>query len=202
MRRRAAARNSSEQSRAPANPCTGSTSTAATSSSTAASSAATSSKGTFRLSGHAGAARRLLVARPVGAGERRGRAPVPAAPHRDDRLPPGVPPGQMQRVLVGLRARVAEEDPPERLRTELGQLLGQRLPLRQRHGRRVEQELRRLLGDGAHDVGMAVPGRGDRVAAIGIEPLVRRPRPPARSRGPGPGADGHRRSVHRQAARG
>ena len=134
----------------------------------------------------AGAARRFLVAGPVGAGERRGRTPVPAAPHRDDRLPPGVAPGQVQRVLVGFRARVAEEHPPERIRTQLRQLLGQALPLRQRHGGRVEQELRRLLGDGAHDVGMAVPGRGDRVTAVGIEPLVRRPRPPARSRGPAP----------------
>ena len=121
---------------------------------------------------HAGAPRRLLVARPVGAGERRGRAAVPAAPHRDDRLAPGVPPGQMERVLVGLRARVAEEDPPERRRTELGQLLRQRLALRQRHGRRIEQELRRLLGDGPHHVGMAVAGRGHGVAAVGIEPLV------------------------------
>ena len=42
----------------------------------------------------------------------------------------------------------------------------------ERHRGRVEQQLLGLLGDGAHDVGMAVPGGGDGVAAVGVEPLL------------------------------
>ena len=41
-----------------------------------------------------------------------------------------------------------------------------------RHRGRVEQQPFRLLGDGAHHVGMAVPGGGDGMAAVGVEPLV------------------------------
>jgi len=94
--------------------------------------------------------------------------------------------GQLERRLVGLRPRVAEEDPLQRRGAARRQPLGERNPGRVAHGGGVEQELARLLGDGPHDIWMAVAGRGDGMAAVGVEPfdtvLVDEPGPAATNR--------------------
>jgi hypothetical protein len=75
-------------------------------------------------------------------------------------------------VLIGLGAGVTQKDPGERFGTELDQLLGQRFPSRMRHRARVEEELRGLLADSPDHVGMTVASGSDRVATIGVQPLV------------------------------
>ena len=85
---------------------------------------------------------------PVGARERRGRAAVPAAAHaRRSSAARCALPRQVQRVLVRLRARVAEEHPPERIGTERGeplrQLLAQRAAARRSSRRAAAPPARR-----------------------------------------------------------
>ena len=116
--------------------------------------------------------RRLLVAGAVGARERRRRSSVPSTEHGDDPSTAGGLASQVQGVLVRLRARVAEEHPPERIGTERGETLRQLLAERARHGGRVEEQCGRLFRDGADHVRMRVPGGGHRVSAVGVEPLV------------------------------
>src|SRR5688500_3871308 len=78
----------------------------------------------------------------------------------------------MERVLVRLGARVAEEDATSRKRTERGQPIGEHLTEGVANGARVEEELLRLLGNRAHDARVAVAHRGDGVPAVSIEPAM------------------------------
>ena len=110
--------------------------------------------------------------RAVGAGERRGGAAVPSAAQRDDRLASGVPPRQVQARSRWLPRPSCRRTPAPADRDRAPPALRQRLPVGMRHRGRIEQQLRGLVGDGPHDVGMAVPGRGHRMTAVGVEPFV------------------------------
>src|SRR5207253_2289266 len=114
----------------------------------------------------------LLLARRAEGGE---RPAVERVARRDDLVAVArepllrVLPRELERGLVGLRPRVAEEDPVgERvLHEELGQVdLGRRVE----QVRHVQQRPRRLL-DGAGHAGMAVPERHDREPRREVEVL-------------------------------
>jgi hypothetical protein len=72
--------------------------------------------------------KRLEGRREVGAPVRRQRSesePVEAAVDRDDSLPPGRGPADLQRRLDRLRARVRKEDAPEARRRDAQEFLGE-----------------------------------------------------------------------------
>ena len=113
----------------------------------------------------------------LGGRRHRGQRPaVEAAVHADDvaavasAVLLGPLPGELDGRLVGLRARVREEDPVrERMVAEQGRklrLLGDMEDVRDVH------EGGRLLPQRSHDLGMAMPERGDGDAAREVEVLL------------------------------
>ena len=116
-RRRTPCRYSGDAGITPPSPCTASSSTAATRSSSAPSSASRSSNATWRKPRGQGLERLLLLGL-AGRGERRERAAVEGAVRADHVVAVGtavglaVPAGELDRALVGLGARVGEEDAP------------------------------------------------------------------------------------------
>jgi hypothetical protein len=87
-------------------------------------------------------------------------------------LASGVLAGDVKCVLVGFSARVAEKDPVQRAGAQLGEPLGEYLAVLMRDGARIEEQTLRLVRDGPNDVRMRVAGGGDRVPAVGVEPLI------------------------------
>ena len=78
-----------------------------------------------------------------------------------------------KRVLVRLRAGVAEEHPGTGHRAPAGRArAARRSRCCERHRRRIEEQRLRLSRDGRDDVRVAVPGGRHGVSAVGVEPLV------------------------------
>ena len=157
------------------------------------SSAATSSNGHLARERHAGAPRRRLVLRAVGArraSPRCGRASRPRTRH--DRLPAGAPaaPG-------AARSRSLPRRSCRRTPGASGSGHARRQPLGQlargcgvRHRGRVEEQRRRLLGDGPDDVRDGSARSRPRRARRRRRATPRRPRRRATSRGPDTGRTG------------
>ena len=137
---------------------------------------------------------------------------MPSSPKRDDGLPAGVPPGQVQRILVGFGTGVTEKHPGQWSGTEPGQRIGQGFPRGVWYRGGIEEKLRRLLGDGPDHLGMAVAGGSHRMTTVRVQPLVTvlgdQPGSPAANRpdrelgvdgeeGRWTGGQADRRSVHR-----
>ena len=103
--------------------------------------------------------------------ERPHRAAVKRAEERDDVVPLRVVLRQLERRLVRLGARVAEERPVRtRHRRNRRQLLAEpHLRLVVEVGARHVQELLRLVDDRLHDVGMRVAGGGHGNAGRAVE---------------------------------
>ena len=110
--------------------------------------------------------------------------------------------GDVKRVLVGFSARVAEKDPVQRARAQLRESLREYLAVLMRDGARIEEEPLRLVRDGPNNVGMRVAGGGDRVPAVGVEPLIARfidqPGAPAADGRMGNGMTGEERDWRRR----
>ncbi len=97
---------------------------------------------------------------------------MPASPERYDRLPAGVTPGQMKRILVGFGARVTKKHAGERTGAQVDERFGQGLAKWMRHCRGIEQQLGCLLTNRSDDAGVTMAGRGYGVTAVCVEPLI------------------------------
>ena len=111
----------------------------------------------------------LAVMPEEGRAYRIGRAPVEAARESDDLLAPRLHARHSHRVLVRLRARVAEE----RLRYTLGRAAHQRTGRVRAHVRvddvRVEEETPRLLPQSLYHARVAMARRAHCVAAVQVQ---------------------------------
>jgi hypothetical protein len=97
---------------------------------------------------------------------------VPTAEYRDDSSATGGLAREVQRVLVRLRARVAEEHPLKRVGAQGRQALGQTLAKRVGDGSRIEEQRSSLLRNRTHHVRVTVAGSRYRVPSVGVQPLV------------------------------
>src|SRR5919107_3520651 len=80
-------------------------------------------------------------------------------------------PRQVQRVFVGLCARVTQEHPGERVGAKIYELLRQCLTHRVPHRSRIEQKLGGLLCHRTNHVWMAVSCRCHGVPTVRVQPL-------------------------------
>ena len=104
--------------------------------------------------------------------ERAHRLAVEAAERRDEGVPLGVEPGELDRALDGVGAVVDEERVLEVARRHLGEHLRQRGPPGLQQLLAVERHAPELVGDGLDDLGMVDPGAEDAVAAQAVDVLA------------------------------